>query len=208
MKLQSKILPSLGPVAMMPYMPFGAFRTYLDRSIYKSKEFYPSSHYTYRIGCGLNKKGQHVTFVVIHIYPVRYSPMLDKIEMAGKAEIKISYMPGKTLPEKSQYDLLIITPQQFNSQALRLAEHKNRHGVETIVKTTDEIYSSYSGRDEAEKIKYAIKDAIEKYGIKYVLLFGGLKSKIYGKARDNPNAGIEGWYVPVRYSNLKAEEPG
>ncbi|MCD6480866.1 MAG: peptidase C25, partial [Thermoplasmata archaeon] len=84
-------------------------------------------------------------------------------------------------------------------------------GIPTILKTTDEIYAAYDGRDEPEKIKYAIKDAIEEYGIKYVLLVGGLKSKIYAKPKDNVNAGVKGWYVPVRYSNCRyweGDDPG
>jgi len=60
-----------------------------------------------------------------------------------------------------------------------------------MVKTVENIVSSYSGRDDAEKVKYAIKDAIEQYGIKYVLLFGGRKPGVK-----------ERWYVPVRYSHL------
>ncbi|MCD6482025.1 MAG: peptidase C25, partial [Thermoplasmata archaeon] len=64
-------------------------------------------------------------------------------------------------------------------------------GIPTILKTTDEIYAAYDGRDEPEKIKYAIKDAIEEYGIKYVLLAGGMEGQHVHK-----------WYVPVRYSYL------
>jgi hypothetical protein len=47
-------------------------------------------------------------------------------------------------------------------------------GVNTTLKTTEEIYSEYSGWDNAEKIKYFIKDAIETWGIDYVLLVGGI----------------------------------
>ncbi|KAA0009530.1 MAG: peptidase C25, partial [Thermoplasmata archaeon] len=57
--------------------------------------------------------------------------------------------------------------------------------------TVENIYSSYDGRDGAEKVKYAIKDALENYGIKYVLLAGGRKPGIK-----------EEWLVPVRYSHL------
>ncbi len=41
------------------------------------------------------------------------------------------------------------------------------------MKTTEEIYAEYVGRDEPEKIKYFIKDAIETWGVDYVLLVGG-----------------------------------
>ena len=62
--------------------------------------------------------------------------------------------------------------------------------------TLDEIYNgnyfSVQGRDDAEKIKYFIKDAIEEWGIKYVMLVGGRHGGI----------GTEKWWCPVRYSNL------
>ena len=202
MELNAKIRPSFGPLPLKPYGARVALPK-LDMSVYESKEFFPSSWYSYRVGCGLNENGERVTFVAIHIYPVRYAPALNKIEKADRAEIKIEYTPPqKMLPEKSAYDMVIITPLEFEKEAQRLAEHKNSMGVSTIVKTTEEIYALYSGRDKPEKIKYFIKDAIEEWGIKYVLLFGGLNSPIWAKARDNANAGEKDWHVPVRYTNL------
>ena len=159
------------------------------------------SYYTYRIGCGMNSKGKRVTFVSIHLYPVKYEG--NKMKIAKEFEIKIEYtLPKKFLPAHSAYELVIIAPPEFENEAKRLVEHKNRIGIPAILKLTDEIYANYNGRDKPEKIKYFIKDAIEKWGIKYVLLFGGLKSQIWAKPRDNCNAGEEDWYVPVRYTNL------
>jgi len=43
------------------------------------------------------------------------------------------------------------------------------------MKTTEEIYLEYNGRDEAERIKLFIKDAIEKYDINYVSIFGDIE---------------------------------
>ena len=85
-----------------------------------------------------------------------------------------------------------------------MISHKNSYGIQTILKTTESIYNEYSGRDQPEKIKYFIKDAIENWDISYVLLVGGKKSLFTG------NWGIEGprqpnddlWHVPVRYNTL------
>jgi hypothetical protein len=68
--------------------------------------------------------------------------------------------------------------------------HKNNQGVNTILVELSEIYSSSIGRDNAEKIKYYIKDAIESKGIYYVLLVGGMRGQGFS------------WYVPVRYSHV------
>jgi hypothetical protein len=88
------------------------------------------------------------------------------------------------------YDMVIIAPKKFVSDLQPLVDHKNNHGVKTFVKTTEDIMSQYQGRDDAEKVKYFIKDALETKNITYVLLVGGR------------NGQLSGWNVPVRYSNL------
>jgi len=67
-------------------------------------------------------------------------------------------------------------------------------GVETTIKTVEDIYSEYTtGRDDPEKIKLFIYDAIDpdglNWGIDYVLLFGGRKGQSFN------------WYIPERRSN-------
>jgi hypothetical protein len=99
--------------------------------------------------------------------------------------------------------MVIIAPSVFSDDLQRLIEHKNSFGVKTILKTTEEIYvDGYQGVDKPEQIKYFIQDALETWGIKYVLLVGGLKSLIWGKPRDDANQGTKDWHVPVRYNNL------
>ncbi|KAA0001814.1 MAG: hypothetical protein FE048_04840, partial [Thermoplasmata archaeon] len=75
------------------------------------------------------------------------------------------------------------------------------HGIKTKLVTLNEIYGSVyfpsQGRDDAEKIKYFIKDAIETWGIKYVLLVGGRKPGVE-----------EDWLVPVRYVHVTWPETG
>jgi hypothetical protein len=88
------------------------------------------------------------------------------------------------------YDMVIIAPKIFVSNLQPLVDHKNDHGVKTFVKTTEDIISQYNGRDDAEKVKYFIKNAIETNNITYVLLVGGHIGQ------------FSGWYVPVRYANL------
>jgi hypothetical protein len=66
--------------------------------------------------------------------------------------------------------------------------HKQSCGIATCIKTTEEIYQKYPGRDEPEQIKYFIKDAIETQGVKYVLLVG------------NKNT------IPVRYATIYLDD--
>ena len=96
--------------------------------------------------------------------------------------------------EMGIYDLLIITPKIFHYDLLPLVHHKNRMGIRTVLVDTDEVYDQmyWQGRDEAEKVKYFIKAAVETWGVHYVLLIGG---------RSNQGSNEKYW-VPVRYSSL------
>ena len=82
----------------------------------------------------------------------------------------------------NEYDMVIIAPNQFSNTLQPLITHKNSVGIHTFFKTREEIYGEYEGRDNAEQIKYFIKDAIEQFGISYVLLLGNAEK------------------IPVRYS--------
>jgi hypothetical protein len=175
-----------------------------NEDIYLSKNPYPSTWFEYRVCCGLNKENVRVTYVIINIFPIRYTPKLNKIYIAENTDIKLTYDLPKSniIPVNSEYDLVIITPAKFSKYLQKLEDHKNLKGVKTFIKKTEEIYNEYNGVDKPENIKLFIKDAIEQYNITYVLLVGGLKSTILGKARDDANQGTKGWYLPVRYNNL------
>lgn len=96
--------------------------------------------------------------------------------------------------DESLYDLLVIAPEEFEKQLQPLAVHKEKHGVATKLVTLNQVYDKifWKGRDDAAKIKYFIKKAMEEWGIQYVLLVGGRKHQSH---REN-------WWLPVRYSHL------
>jgi len=72
-----------------------------------------------------------------------------------------------------EYDMVIIAPDTFSLILQPLIDHKNDRDVHTILKTTEDIYSEFQGRDEVEQIKYFIKYAKENWNITYVMLVGG-----------------------------------
>lgn len=182
----------------------------MDETIYDSTEYFPENWYRYNIGVGLDENNQHKTLLTINTYPIRYSPTTNTIEYAKNIDITVSYEEPDSdpFPTVSTYDLVIITPSGFTSDLQNLVDHKNSIGVKTVLKTTDEIYTQYNGVDKPEKIKYFIKDSLETWGIKYVLLVGGLKSLIWANPKENANYGDKGWHLPVRYANLIDFEPG
>jgi len=136
---------------------------------------------------------EHVVYLKIYISPMTYNPKTQQATIYKQATINIQKSEDpqpQTFPD--EYDMVIITPELFSEQAQPLVEHKNTIGITTFLKTCEEIYQEYNGRDNAEKIKYFIKDAIETKGISYVLLIGGRNGGIFE----------EKWYLPVRYANV------
>jgi hypothetical protein len=139
---------------------------------YSDIDIYPDVKFDYRAAAGL-KDGENVIFLTITLYPVEYSPNENKLYYSEKASVFISYIPpANPVVFPNEYDLLIITPSEFESALQRLVDHKNSLNppVRTIVTTLDEIPSV--GVDEQESIKYYIKDAKETLGVSYVLLVG------------------------------------
>jgi hypothetical protein len=160
----------------------------IDLNIYKNSKIYPEKQYSIRKGIGL-KDDKHVVFVKIDFY-VQYLPLENKILTPEQIKIKIKYKESnQQFFSNNLYDMLIITDEKFIDNLQPLIDHKNNIGIKTILDTTQNIYPSYNGRDEAEDIKLRIANAIEELGIKYVLLVGGRKGQTYE------------WYIPERRSN-------
>jgi len=149
----------------------------IDEGVYTSKEFYPQSWYDYRLGGGIDDLSQ-VIYLTIRFYPVRYSPGLNIIEVARGVNIKIKVKEPTNKPLYSdEYDMIIITPSEFVEDLEPLKDYKDDCGVKSIIVTLNDIntgnYFPAQGRDQQEKIKYFIKNAIEEWNTTNVILTGG-----------------------------------
>ncbi len=187
--ISNRIQPSPHPVPLLNPLPDETNpETMPDTETYSSSDFYPSEPYSVTFGAGL-KDGEHLMYLTIMLY-VQYSPATDVVKVPRNIEISIEYVPSdSSFTSADEYDMLIITDQRFASQLQPLADHKNNHEVKTILETVQNIYPAYNGRDEAEDIKLRIKDAVEEWGIQYVLLAGGRKGQTFD------------WYIPERRTN-------
>jgi hypothetical protein len=133
-------------------------------------DIYPESQYTYRTAAGLNGE-EHVIYLIVSLFPVQYKPNENSFYYCDKSTIEIKYTPPKNpIIFPDTYDLLIIAPEEFSKALQKLVDHKNSIGIETKLTTLEEIPST--GSDDQESIKYYIKDAIENWGITYLLLVG------------------------------------
>ncbi len=195
-RIQQNGIEEIGKIKIKPsYVRMPPVEDYkIKLTDYSENISYPASWHHYELHSGIIN-GKRSTIVKIFLYPARYiNGILYKAE---KFNVKIEYeLPKKDVLDNSNFDLLIITPSKFLSYAQELANFKESHGIKTKVATMDEI-KSMNGRDDAEKVKYYIKQEIEQDGIKYVLLFGGRKPGIK-----------EDWWIPVRYVYTAWPEQG
>jgi len=195
--LSKKIMPAPEPVPLLPTVSYQASGNVVDEKVYLSNALYPEERYSVRKAVGLNGE-DIVLYLTVRCYPVQYSPMQDTLYASEKIDIKVEYQPpANPVVFPDVYDMVIITAEKYQTYAQELAEHKNTVGIDTTVKTVEKILSDSkyaSGRDDPEKIKLFIKDALEDWGIHYVLLFGGRKGQTLK------------WDLPERRSNNDDQE--
>jgi len=161
---------------------------------------YPHQWYEYTINNGI-KEGEPSLLLTIQLYPVRIQE--TQLYSVSSFTITITYEePVDNKPTNTHgYDLLIISPQEFIETLAPLVDHKESKGIATQLVSLQDIYDGTifetTGRDEAEQIKYFIKNAYDTWDISYVLLVGGRRPGIQ-----------ETWYCPVRYAHIFWVEEG
>ncbi len=162
---------------------------------------YPGTWFSYQVGCGLENDGRRI-IVDVDVYPVQFNPLDQTISWASSADVVITYDEPATPPQASfldSYQLVVIGPSSYSSAIAPLITHKITMGITSkFVSLTDiqsSVYFPVQGRDTQEQIKYFIKNAIENWNIKYVLLMGG-NSSLPGRVThvyiaDDPDYGYE-----------------
>jgi hypothetical protein len=189
--LPKKIQPAPQPIPKDKYFSSKILseKPMFDNEFYESEQIFPSSPYTIRKGVGLDNQNQHVIYLKIEYY-TQYIPAHDVVIIPEEVNVTVTYESSTcSFLGAEEYDLLIITDEFFKEDLLPLVNHKNKVDMITKLETVQNILPQYEGRDDAEDVKLFIRDAIEKWGIRYVLLAGGRKGQSFE------------WYVPSRRSN-------
>ncbi len=176
-KIPKKIIPASKP---LPHAEEQNLIIEKNEQIYESNLFYPEKWYSYKLVGGLNKNNKHTTFLTIQINPVRYNPVKDNLQFIDFIILTISYEePTYQIFSADEYDLLIISYDLYKKHLQSLVDHKENLAIKTKLVTVKEIYNSVYfpaiGKDKPEKIKYFIKNAIENWGINYVMLVGNFR---------------------------------
>ncbi|UCC11736.1 MAG: hypothetical protein JSW02_10370 [candidate division WOR-3 bacterium] len=69
-------------------------------------------------------------------------------------------------------DMLIITTESLQAASIVYARTRTVRGFNCVVKTMPWVRQHYTGADDAERLRNFLKDAVEKWGVLYVLLIG------------------------------------
>lgn len=137
---------------------------------------YPENWYDYNIGTGLHNNDR-VVFVTVDAYPIKYIPAESSIEWASEIEIIVEYDEPEPTNTNDEYQFLILTTDNYYMDLGIFQARKAGYGVASKRVSLSEIYGGdyfpVQGRDDPEKIKYFIKDAIEEWGTTYVMIVGG-----------------------------------
>ncbi len=134
--------------------------------------------YSYRLGHGLINFHERGIILDIELHPLLYNSDSMSITLAESFDVEITttQTAPQPTPSKENYDLLILTGDDFSNELQNLVLHKNSIGTATKMVTLSEIqggtYFTVEGRDSAEQVKYFIKNAIDQWNIAYVLLVG------------------------------------
>jgi hypothetical protein len=154
-------------------------KTSEEGTINYGTELYPSTWFEYRVGCGLYN-GELSIIVNVQIYPIKYHPIQKTIEWAKEANVVVEYEPSTLTPQpvnNENFQLVVIGPSEYSEQVTPLITHKNERGITSKFVSLEEIYGGTyfpaTGRDNQEKIKYFIKNAIESWSTGNILLVGG-----------------------------------
>ena len=169
--------------------------TWFNPEVYLVDSWYPNNIVSYHLSSGLNRENQQVTFLHIQIALAQYNPVKQLVKTVQHADVNITYvLPHSPVQFPDEYDMVIITSDEFAPLLSPLVTHKNSVGVQTKLVTKSEVfdgtYFPVEGRDEAEHLKYFIKNAREQWGCIYVLLVGNFQK------------------MPVRYSCLETDTGG
>jgi hypothetical protein len=168
-------LPAPVAAAKTPHLRSTVFaETYREETQatdYTDIDLYPPQSYRIDTASGLSGN-RRLTFLVVNIYPVTYTPAENTISYARQADIAVTYrLPEAPVQRGDTYDLLVLAPATYAADLQPLIDYKNANGVASTMTEIEDIPSA--GADQQEDIKYYIKEAIETWGITYVLLVGG-----------------------------------
>ena len=172
-----EILPGPEPLAVSS-IASSEVSLWFDPLQYSSNEFLPSQlMQSSEVGIA----GQPALYLTL--YPLQYNPSLDQGNLALQMEIKVDFDMTVSLSEvlaapeyQFGYEVggnyVIIVDDSFVSSVSDFVAWKTSIGWDVSVRTVQDIYALYTGRDHAEELRNFIIDEYTVNETLYYLLVG------------------------------------
>ncbi|MGY5872316.1 MAG: C25 family cysteine peptidase [Candidatus Thorarchaeota archaeon] len=171
------VLPGPEPLTVSSIAP-SEISLWFDPLQYSTDDFLPSEiiHST-EVGIA----GQPALYLTL--YPLQYNPTLDQGNLALQMEIQVTFdrvvsLSEVVTPPESQFgyevggNYVIVVDSAFVSAVTDFVDWKTSIGWDVSVRTVQDIYALYSGRDNAEDLRDFIVDEYSTNGTLYYLLVG------------------------------------
>jgi len=165
--------------SIYPEQAWGEFSTnFLNGHSFLLTSFTPL---TYVPADGMVSFFQKITITVETRKTVRSSRALENLNTSAKIDGRISNLAQNlsmisAYPSKSardgEYQILIITPQNFESYYQQLIDLYLVRGFKTEIATTENIEANFTGQDLQEKMRNYIIAEYQAHGIEHILLGG------------------------------------
>ncbi|MCK5133314.1 MAG: T9SS type A sorting domain-containing protein [Candidatus Sabulitectum sp.] len=114
----------------------------------------------------------------ILVTPLRWNPVTGELQKLVSLEIRLETAPlmdrpfGSEGKDENFKRMLIVTDSSLEAVFQLLADRRTDQGILTEVITMDAVYSTSSGRDDAEKLRNFVKDYYTVNGLDFLLLGG------------------------------------
>ncbi len=125
------------------------------------------------------KKKLIVTIFIISLFFISVLPVIVNANYMKNHPSSFAIKNSVKSVYTESYDMIIIAPSSYSSSLEPFIEHKNNREILSKFVSINDVYGGaffeVQGRDDQETVKYFIKDAIENWGITYVLFVGSFK---------------------------------
>jgi len=149
--------------------------------VYFEPVLFPENDLDQMVTTGQGDWGGIEAHLFVKVFPVQYNPVTSVIVKLDSADLVVKYIPpvdgARPMASRAHYDLLVLHPDAYGNGTLPYIQHKEAMGWKIKNASLSEIYSSAifnvtKGRDNQEKIKLFIKQAMENWTITHVLIVG------------------------------------
>lgn len=120
--------------------------------------------------------------------------ILSKVKFIAQNPEQIINYPRNQM-RNDDYELLIITPEQFQDEYEELIDLYLIRGIKTEIVATEYIYENIAGQDSQDKIRNYIIQEYQEHGIQYALLGGDVEFVPY-----------RGFYCTVQSSSVYEDD--